>query len=74
VEGGADGASAKTAKLAADEQLRDYVQRRLAGEVRRLDGTATGPPTPPWKGGLDLAAHDSTRSVGGEPPPRRAGS
>jgi IS30 family transposase len=41
----------KSAKLAANEQLRDYVQRRLAGEVRRPDGSAAaGPPTAPWKG------------------------
>ncbi len=40
----------KTAKLAANEDLREYVHRRLAGEVRRPDGTATGPPTPSWKG------------------------
>jgi transposase len=40
----------KTAKLAADKRLRDYVQERLAGEVRRPDGTVTGPQTAPWKG------------------------
>ena len=34
----------KTAKLAADERLREYVQQRLAGEVRLADGTpASGP-------------------------------
>jgi IS30 family transposase len=42
---------AKTAKLAADERLREYVQDRLAGKVRRPDGTAVaGPATAPWKG------------------------
>jgi IS30 family transposase len=41
----------KTAKLAADERLREYVQDRLAGQVRRLDGTAVpGPRADPWKG------------------------
>jgi IS30 family transposase len=41
----------KTAKLAADERLREYVQDRLAGQVRRSDGTAVpGPVTGPWKG------------------------
>lgn len=30
----------KTAKLAADERLRDYVQERLAGQVRRPGGAA----------------------------------
>jgi hypothetical protein len=41
----------KTAKLAADARLREYVQQRLAGEVRRADGTsASGPATAPWKG------------------------
>jgi transposase-like protein len=36
----------KTAKLAADERLREYVQDRLAGKVRRPDGTAVGR----WRG------------------------
>jgi IS30 family transposase len=40
----------KTAKLAANDELREYVQQRLAGEVRRPDGIAAGPTTPPWKG------------------------
>ena len=40
----------RTAKLAANDELRDYVQQRLAGEVRRPDGTAAGPTTAPWKG------------------------
>lgn len=41
----------KTAKLAANEQLREYVQERLSGEVRRPGGTAVaGPATAPWKG------------------------
>jgi transposase len=40
----------KTAKLAADERLREYVQQRLVGEVRRPDGTTAGPVTAPWKG------------------------
>jgi IS30 family transposase len=41
----------KSAKLADNERLRAYVQERLAGSVRRPDGTAvTGPVTPAWKG------------------------
>ncbi len=37
----------KTAKLAGDDRLREYVQDRLAGSVRRPDGTTvTGPKTP----------------------------
>jgi IS30 family transposase len=41
----------KTAKLVADDRLREYVQQRLAGEVRRADGTpVTGPVTAPFKG------------------------
>jgi len=41
----------KTAKLVANEPLREYVQERIAGQVRRPDGTpATGPDAAPWKG------------------------
>lgn len=41
----------KTAKLVANEVLREYVQERLAGNVRRPDGTVVdGPTPPPWKG------------------------
>jgi IS30 family transposase len=41
----------KTAKLVANEPLREYVQQRLSGEVRRPDGTpVAGPETAPWKG------------------------
>src|SRR4051795_1230427 len=41
----------KSARLAANEQLREYVQDRLAGKVRRPDGTAVaGPAVGPWKG------------------------
>ncbi len=42
---------AKTAKLVANAGLRDYVQKRLSGQVRRPDGVAVAGPTPaPWKG------------------------
>ncbi len=38
----------KTAKLAANERLHEYVQERLSGQVRRLSGTAVaGPATTP---------------------------
>jgi IS30 family transposase len=41
----------KTAKLAADGRLREYVQERLCGQVRRRDGTPVpGPVTGAWKG------------------------
>lgn len=41
----------KTAKLLAHDGLREYVQERLAGNVRRPDGTiVTGPQAPAWKG------------------------
>jgi IS30 family transposase len=41
----------KTAKLVADPRLREYVQERLAGQIRRPDGTAvSGPVTRPWSG------------------------
>jgi IS30 family transposase len=41
----------KIAKLVANPRLRDYVQERLAGTVRRGDGTeVTGPAVPAWKG------------------------
>ena len=38
----------KTAKLVNNDRLREYVQDRLAGNVRRPDGTIVpGPRTPP---------------------------
>ncbi|HCX83641.1 MAG TPA: IS30 family transposase, partial [Micrococcales bacterium] len=41
----------KVARLAMNDALREYVQDRLAGKVRRLDGTVVkGPTPPPWKG------------------------
>jgi IS30 family transposase len=40
----------KTAKLAANDRLRDYVQERLSGQVSRPDGTALGPEGTGWKG------------------------
>jgi IS30 family transposase len=40
----------KDAKLAVNDPLREYVQERLAGHVRRPDGTVAGPETAPWKG------------------------
>ena len=41
----------KTAKLVENERLREYVQQRLAGQVRRADATVVaGPVTAPWKG------------------------
>src|SRR3954453_1787595 len=41
----------KTAKLVANQRLREYVQDRLAGVLRAPDGTpVTGPAVAPWKG------------------------
>jgi IS30 family transposase len=41
----------KEAKLVTNPRLREYVQDRLTGNVRRPDGTiVAGPDTPPWKG------------------------
>ena len=41
----------KAVKLAGDDRLREYVQERLCGRVRRPDGTVVpGPATTPWKG------------------------
>lgn len=41
----------KTAKLATNDQLQEYVQERLCGQVRRPDGTAVpGPKAAAWKG------------------------
>ena len=41
----------KAAKLVSNPRLREYVQERLSGNVRRPDGTVvTGPKPPAWKG------------------------
>lgn len=41
----------KSAKLVTNDQLREYVQERLVGTVRRPDGSVVEGPTPPaWKG------------------------
>ena len=41
----------KQAKLASNERLHEYVQERLAGQIRRPDGTPVpGPDIPAWKG------------------------
>src|SRR4051794_41317992 len=40
----------KTATLVTNDRLREYVQQRLSGEVRRPDGTPVpGPKAAPWK-------------------------
>ncbi len=42
----------KAAKLAVNHRLREYVQQRLDGSVRRPDGTiVAGPQTRAWRGG-----------------------
>ncbi len=40
----------KTAKLVANDRLREYVQDRLSGVVRAADGKVVGPAGPAWKG------------------------
>ena len=41
----------KTVKLVTNDRLREYVQERLSGQVRRPDGTPVdGPVTARWKG------------------------
>ena len=40
----------KIARLASHDQLREYVQDRLSGQVRAGDGRALGPDGPAWKG------------------------
>jgi len=40
----------KTAKLAANDRLRDYVQERLAGAVNDAEGRPIPGPNVPWKG------------------------
>jgi len=41
----------KVVRLASNDRLREYVQERLAGNVRRPDGTiVVGPQPPAWKG------------------------
>ncbi|MFG3715768.1 IS30 family transposase [Micromonospora sp. NPDC047730] len=41
----------KTAKLLANDRLREYVQQRLAGAIRTADGRlVAGPQGPQWKG------------------------
>ena len=40
----------KTAKLVISARLRDYVQQRLAGEIRRPDGTPVSGPAASFKG------------------------
>lgn len=41
----------KVAKLAANPQLREYVQERLSGQIRRPDGSVVvGPVSPQWIG------------------------
>jgi hypothetical protein len=41
----------RSAKLLGNDRLREYMQERLSGSVRRADGTVVaGPRTPAWKG------------------------
>ena len=40
----------KPAKLASEPRLHEYVQTRLSGQLRRLDGTVVAGPATRWKG------------------------
>jgi len=40
----------KTAKLAGNDRLREYVQERLSGAVKTPDGRVVGPSGPKWNG------------------------
>jgi IS30 family transposase len=58
----------KTAKLAVNERLREYVQERLSGQVRRPDGTpAPGPAAAPWKGRNKPRREDRRWATAGSP-------
>ena len=46
----------KTAKLAGNDRLREYVQERLAGSVRRPDGTVVAGPHDAGVEGIEQAA------------------
>ena len=55
----------KVAKLASNERLREYVQDRLAGNVRRPDGTIVSGPTPPAVEGAEQAPSPRPAMVDG---------
>ncbi len=56
----------KTAKLVADERLREYVQERLSGQVHRPDGTPVpGPVTTRGRAGTSRTAKIVGGSWGG---------
>jgi IS30 family transposase len=57
----------KSAKLAQNERLRDYVQVRLSGEVRAHDGRAVGPAGPKWAGKNKPHRADRRWGAGVEP-------
>ena len=51
VESSASGQTSQGGQDGHQPRLRDYVQERLAGQLRHEDGTPlTGPTTPAWKG------------------------
>jgi transposase, IS30 family len=58
----------KTAKLATNAQLHEYVQERLSGQVRRPNGTAVpGRATAPWRGRNKPHRQDRRWARGVEP-------
>ena len=57
----------KPAKLASNPQLRDYVQERLSGELKRPDGTVVAGPATTWKGVEQAASRGPPLGLGVEP-------
>ncbi|GAB3189895.1 helix-turn-helix protein [Micromonospora palomenae] len=58
----------KTAKLLANDRLREYVQERLSGAIRTADGVPiTGPQGPKWKGRNKPHRGDRTWTTGWSP-------
>jgi hypothetical protein len=57
-----------TAKLAAGDRLREYVQERLSGQVRSPDGAPVADPAAaPWKGRNKPHRGDRRRATGWSP-------
>ncbi|HET6532129.1 MAG TPA: IS30 family transposase [Actinoplanes sp.] len=58
----------KVAKLLTNDRLREYVQQRLAGEIRTKDGLpVAGPRGPQWKGRNKPHRGDRTWTTGWSP-------
>jgi hypothetical protein len=57
----------KTAKLILNEHLREYVQDRLSGVIRAIDGTPVPGPVTTWKGRNKPHRHDRRWSTSWSP-------